>query len=155
MRRKSLRLGCLKWFARFYERRRASGVRRLSAGISCLESLEERTLLASVSDSGGDTLTIDLATIDESLTIASDGTSYTFTSTQNFTNADVQNLGDFSSFGATTLTLSNLERYASIRITDSQSGTSVRFVDNSMVGIFHQDFEILLDDGNQQAWMTV
>jgi hypothetical protein len=68
------------------------------------ELLEARRLLAVLSDSGTSTLSIALAA-SENLAIVSNGTSYTLSSNQNFTNGGVSNTGDFSGFGTTSFTL--------------------------------------------------
>lgn len=108
------------------------------------ERLEDRTLLAGVSDGGGTTLTIDLAA-SESLQVVSNGTSYTFTSNQNFTDTGVAEPGDFAGFGATTLTLNDLAQYDTINVIDSGAGATVTFNDSG-ANSYTETINVTLDD---------
>jgi hypothetical protein len=90
-----------------------------------MESLEDRLAPATLTDGGTGTLSFALAP-NESMAIVSNGSTYTFSSNQSFTNGGVTNTGDFSSFGSTSLTLlaSGVARYTTaISITDT-SGAS-------------------------------
>ena len=102
-------------------------------GIALAEMLEQRALLAAVSDGGGTTLTISLGT-GEDFAVVSNGTTYTFSVDTSFTNGGVASTSDFSSFGSTSLTLnaSGLTRYSTINIIDSSatSGVTVTFNDS-------------------------
>ena len=70
------------------------------------EFLEVRTLLAGVTDGGGATLTIDLDNASENVTVTTDGSTYTFTTSASFTNGGTVLPGtDFSEFGGSTLTV--------------------------------------------------
>src|SRR5262245_24827667 len=106
-----------------YSAHKRSFARRLFA-----ECLEDRRLLAAVSESGT-TLNIALNT-SENLGIVSNGSSYNFTSNQSFTNGGgLSSPGtDFSAFGSSSLVLQSagLARYSTISITDvGGAGSSV------------------------------
>ncbi len=126
--------------------RRQSTRRRLRT-----ESLEARALLATVSDGGGTTLTISLAT-DEDLAVVSNGTTYSFSSDMNFTKGVVANVGDFSAFGGTSLTLeaSGLARYNTVSVVDSGTNSTVTF-SNSGGNKYADQFTVLLANASAGA----
>ena len=81
----------LKWLNRLKNRlTRQTNARRMGqsqrrTGIALAEMLEQRALLAAVSDGGGTTLTISLGT-GEDFAVVSNGTTYTFSVDTSFTN---------------------------------------------------------------------
>lgn len=107
--------------------------------------LEHRLLLAAVTDSG-DTLNIDLQQ-DEFLSVSTDGSVYTFSSNLSAVDGGVADAAVFSGFGSQTFTLGDLSAYSTVSITDSASGTAVRFEDSG--GFMYQhDFSVtLVGDG--------
>src|SRR5262245_9538489 len=110
------------------------------------ESLESRTLLASVSDGGGTAVTFSLST-NEALAIVSNGTSYTFSTNQTFANGGVAAAAsDFSAFGGASLTLRapGLNRYVLISIVDTGTNASVTF-NNSGASNYSDSFFVSLD----------
>ncbi len=115
------------------------------AAIARVELLEARQLLAAVTDNGT-TLTIDLAA-GEVLTVASLGTSYSFTSSSSFVNGGTASATDFSGFGTTGLTLESagLARYDSIQIVDSGAAARVIF-SGSGSHAYTDSFVVLLND---------
>lgn len=112
-----------------------------------LEGLEDRRLLAALSDDGSGTLTIELAT-NEALTVVSNSNgTYSFGSNQAFTNAGVASSGDFSVFGGTILVLqsSGLAHYDTISIVDAGANARVTF-NNSGANAYSTNIEVNLDD---------
>ena len=114
-----------------------------------LEALEGRALLATLSDAASATLTINLAA-NESLTVASNGGSYTLSSNQALTNGGVAQTADFSAFGGTSITLNDLAQYSTVRIIDSGANASVTF-NNSSANQYSDNIEVLLDDAGANA----
>src|SRR5262245_18256631 len=95
------------------------------------ESLESRTLLASVSDGGGSALTLALNT-NESHAIAASGSAYVFSTNETFTNGGVAAaVSDFTAFGGVSLTLRapGLNRYSLVNIV--ATGTNASFTFNN------------------------
>ena len=107
-----------------------------------LEELEDRLVPATISDGGTSTLSIVLAT-NENLTIASTGTSYTFSSNQVFTTksgTDPANQNTaFSGLPfSPTLTSKGIAQYSTaINITDSGPGATVTFHGGSFANNFN------------------
>ena len=106
-------------------------------------------MLATVGDNGT-TLNVVLAA-NEALSLRSDGTSYLFGSNQSFSNSSVADSGDFSAFGANTLTLnsSGLARYSTLKITDAAPGAKVKvtFADSGPNRYF-DSINVTLDSGS-------
>lgn len=103
--------------------------------------LESRLLLAAVADDGS-TLQIDLQQ-DEFLSVSTNGSAYTFSSNQANVNGGVGDASVFSGFGSTTFTLDDLSMYTAVNITDSGSGTAIRFADSG-TAIYQHDFTVRL-----------
>ena len=112
-----------------------------------LEHLEDRITPAAVMDSGTE-LIFDLAA-NESVTVVSDSTSYSFVSNQLFSDSGVIDASHFGGFGGSSLTLnsSGLAHYSTISIIDSGAGASFRF-GNSGLAVYHDSFHIALDSGS-------
>ena len=136
----------LSWFNRSSHRRKLSSSRN-----RWCEVLEDRTLLAAVSDAGTDVLTIDLDNANEQLQIISQGDHYIFTSTNSFAAAsgtDPANPGSaFVGLGTNEviLTPTGLGQYTEIRIIDSATGTSVVFNDSG-AHAYSDAFTVELDN---------
>ena len=115
-----------------------------------VQSLECRTLLAAVTDSGT-TLQIELE-LSERLQVQSHGNSYTFVSTAaTFQNVGVADASDFSGFGTASLQLTDWAQYSDVQILDAATGASVEFLDSGAAAFGHS-FGIALDDGaNSQS----
>jgi len=122
--------------------------RRRRDAVLGVEWLEDRMMLATLSDAGTSTLSIALAP-SENLAIVSNGSTYTFSSNLNFTNSGVANTADFSSFGTTSLTLqsSGITRYTTaISITDTSGASAndtVTFKDSG-VNSYANNFNVAL-----------
>lgn len=134
---------------RFSARPKELRRRRLRANRErfAFECLESRRVLATVSDDG---LALNIAlAANEALTIKSNDTAYVFTSNQSFSNASVAAPGDFSSFGASSLTLnsSGLARYISINISDAAAGARVTFADSGQ-SQYYDSINVMLDSGS-------
>jgi hypothetical protein len=148
---RSIKKLCRSWFLR----RKQKTTRGKPASIQLwLESLEERLAPASVSDGGTALLSIVLGA-SENLAIVSHGTSYTFTSLQNFTAAsgtDPANQGTaFGGLGTHTLTLTGpgLAQYTSgITITNAGLNDTVTF-NSSGASAYVNNFTVAL--GNAGA----
>src|SRR5262245_17553417 len=129
---------------------RSRRVRRRSAARHrpiFFESLESRTLLASVSDGGGAALTLALNT-NESLAIVASGSTYVFSTNQTFANGGVAAAAsDFSAFGGASLTLRapGLNRYDLISIVDTGTNASVTF-NNSGANNYSDTLFVSLDN---------
>ncbi len=133
------------------DRRRKSLKRKALAIRPRLEELEDRLAPATISDSGTAALSIDLG-INENLAIVSNGTSYTFSSNQNFTansGTDPANQGSaFSGLGSTSLQLTNtgVAQYGTaINIMDAGAGDTVTF-NNSGVNAYANNFNVTLSN---------
>ena len=137
------------WWRSLFRRNKQTTIRRQPrARLGFQQSrLEDRLAPAALTDGGTSTLTINLNNANEVLGIVSNGGTYAFTSTNNFTNGGVANAADFSAFGATNLTLqvSGLATYSAISIVDSATGASVNF-NNSAANAYSDNFSITLDD---------
>ncbi len=116
------------------------------------ERLEERCLLAAVSDSGTD-LTISLEA-NENLAVVSNGSTYAFTSNTFFSNGGVSSTGDFSTFGSFSLMLtlqaSGLTRYSTVNIVDGGSTATVTF-NTSGANTYTDSFNVVLDHASAGA----
>ncbi|MCA9215355.1 MAG: cadherin repeat domain-containing protein [Planctomycetales bacterium] len=115
---------------------------------ACFEPLEDRRVLAALSDGGGTTLEIELAA-NESLTVVSNGTTYAFGSNQAMVNAGVADSGDFSGFGGTSLILesSGLARYDTISIVDAPGASLARVTfKDSGVNSYSDHVSVTLDE---------
>ncbi|MEK6262351.1 MAG: hypothetical protein AABP62_27450, partial [Planctomycetota bacterium] len=120
--------------------------------VQVIERLEDRALLAAVSDGGGTTLTIELAA-NEDLAVVSNGATYTFSSDMNFTDGGVANAAaDFSVFGGTSLTLqaSGLTQYSTVSIIDVGTNSTVTF-NPSGANTLSDIFSVVLDDAGAGA----
>ncbi len=95
------------------------------------EGLEDRLVLATLSDGGTSTLTISLVA-NESVIVSPNATTYSISSSQNFVNGGVSSAGDFGGLGSTFLTLqaSGITRYSTIKFIDAGAGASVRLDPN-------------------------
>ncbi len=112
-----------------------------------LEELEDRLVPATISDGGTAALSIVLGA-SENLTIVSNGSSYTFTSNQNFTaNTGTDPAGHATAFGGIgtmtlTLTSVGIAQYATgINITDAGAGDTVNF-NNSGANSYGNNFNV-------------
>lgn len=121
------------------EARKRRGMRKLF-----MEPLEDRRLLATLSESGT-TLTINLDNTGDQVGISSSGSTYKLTSTNNFVN-DVTNPvagANVSGFGTTTATVTaaGLAAYDTINVFDSAQDT--RFTFRS--GTFSDNFTVAMN----------
>lgn len=116
---------------------------------AAFELLEERAMLAVISDGGTPTLTIELNNAGETLGIVSNGASYSLTTNNAFVDGGVAAAGDFAAFGAANIDLlaAGLARYSTIQIIDSAAGTSVTF-NNSGANTYTDDFTVLLNNAS-------
>jgi FG-GAP-like repeat len=107
-----------------------------------LLSLEQRINPAAFTYNGSNALTIDLDTMNEVLTLTSQGNgAYVFTSTSNFTGT---NTTGFTGTGTTTLTITSALNLTDVVITDSVAGTDVSFGANT--GAYEDNFSITLNE---------
>ena len=116
-----------------------------------LERLEDRLAPAVVSDGGTTTLSLALDA-NEQLAIVSQGTSYTFTSSNStFTTISATDPANqataFSGFTTNTLTLTaaGIAQYSTINVTDAAAGASVVF-DDSGINAYNASFSVQLTD---------
>jgi hypothetical protein len=114
-----------------------------------VERLEQRLAPATLTEPNGTTLLITLDNANEALTVVSNGTTYSFGSSNNFVDGGVSNAGDFTGFGTTALALnaSGLARYSLIRVEDSAAGASVAFNDSGL-NAYSDAFQVALDGGS-------
>jgi len=140
----------LQWFTALCgiqeQNRRTSHRRSQSRRLAFLEPLEQRQMLATLTNPVATTLDIALAA-NEDLAIVSNGGTYSFTSDTAFSDGGVASTSDFSSFGTTSLTMnsSGLTRYDTIRITDAGANTTVAFNDSGS-NVYSDHFSVTLND---------
>ncbi|MCA8995838.1 MAG: VCBS repeat-containing protein [Planctomycetaceae bacterium] len=105
------------------------------------ESLERRVLLAAISDSGSDVLTIEFET-DETITVHSTGDTYVLASTLPFSDGGAK--GSFQGFGTTSLIVENLSDYSTLNIVDNGPGAVLTFADST--GPYQHQVNLVFDD---------
>ena len=139
-----------KLFPQASTRRPVRRTRPRPAVRPCLVQLEDRTTPAVLTEQTANTLLITLNNANEQLGIVSNGTTYTFTSTNSFTESGLASPAtDFSAFGTTTLTetATGLARYTTVDVVDSATGTSVAFND-SAANSYSSNFGVTLSKGS-------
>lgn len=121
----------------------------LFRGSEFFENLEHRQLLATVSASGvapNAILAIDLDAVGEAVSIASNGTSYTFTLASGTWSGSASG----TTIAGGVLTLNALNDYSAIDVTDSSTNSAVTFA-NSGANSYSDNFTVTLDNSPGQV----